>query len=80
MKSDGNIRFVLKEYPILGKKSVLASRFAIAVLQIAGPEAYKQAHDRLIDFRGDMTTEALGRLARTRAGRGGDPGRAGLRR
>lgn len=61
--SDGNIRFVLKEYPILGEESVLASRFAIAVRQIAGDEAYKQAHDRLISFRGDMTKEALGRLA-----------------
>ncbi|MGP3697107.1 DsbA family protein [Rhodobacter sp. NSM] len=63
VKSDGNIRFVLKEYPILGEESVLASRFAISVLQIAGPEAYKAVHDRLITFRGDMTTEALGRLA-----------------
>ncbi|WP_096785601.1 DsbA family protein [Rhodobacter sp. CZR27] len=63
VKSDGNIRFVLKEYPILGEESVVASRFAIAVLQTAGAEAYKQAHDRLISFRGDMTPEALGRLA-----------------
>ncbi|AZB63627.1 DsbA family protein [Cereibacter sphaeroides] len=61
--SDGNIRFVLKEYPILGEESVLASRFAISVLQIAGPEPYKAVHDKLITFRGDITTEALGRLA-----------------
>ncbi|SNS15743.1 Protein-disulfide isomerase [[Luteovulum] sphaeroides subsp. megalophilum] len=61
--SDGNIRFVLKEYPILGEESVLASRFAISVLQIAGPEPYKAVHDKLIAFRGDITTEALGRLA-----------------
>jgi protein-disulfide isomerase len=63
VKSDGNIRFVLKEYPILGEESLVASRFAIAVRQLAGDEAYKQAHDTLIAFRGDINTETLGRLA-----------------
>ncbi len=29
--SDGNIRFVIKEYPILGEQSTLASRFALSV-------------------------------------------------
>jgi protein-disulfide isomerase len=63
VRSDGNIRFVVKEYPILGEQSVLASRFAIAVLQVAGSDAYKQAHDALITLRGDATPEALARLA-----------------
>ena len=36
VKSDGNIRFILKEYPILGEESVTSSRFAVAVLQLAG--------------------------------------------
>ena len=63
VKSDGNIRFVLKEFPILGDESVVASRFAISVLQVAGPEAYKRVHDRLITLRGEMNTETLGRLA-----------------
>ncbi|NUB43083.1 DsbA family protein [Fertoebacter nigrum] len=63
VRSDGNIRFVVKEYPILGEQSVLASRFAIAVLQVAGNDAYKQAHDALMTLRGDATPEALARLA-----------------
>ncbi|PTE23488.1 disulfide bond formation protein DsbA [Cereibacter changlensis JA139] len=63
VQSDGNIRFVLKEYPILGEESLVASRFAIAVRQLAGDEAYKQAHDTLIAFRGDINTDTLGRLA-----------------
>ena len=36
LEADGNIRFILKEFPILGEESVLSSRFAIAVKQIAG--------------------------------------------
>ncbi|MFN4158450.1 MAG: DsbA family protein [Gemmobacter sp.] len=61
--SDGNIRFVIKEFPILGEASLASSRFAVAVLQLAGPEAYKQAHDTLITLRGEPTPEVLTRLA-----------------
>jgi protein-disulfide isomerase len=61
--SDGNIRFVVKEFPILGEASDVSARFAIATLQVAGPEAYKSAHDALITLRGDPTKPALERLA-----------------
>lgn len=63
VKSDGNIRFVLKEFPILGEASLLSSRFAIAVLQLHGPEAYKAAHDQLITLRGEPDEATLARLA-----------------
>lgn len=63
VEQDGNIRFVLKEFPILGEESVLSSRFAIAVLQLHGNEAYKKAHDALLSLRGDATPEALARVA-----------------
>lgn len=63
VKSDGNIRFVMKEFPILGEQSVISSRFAIAVLQLHGPEAYATAHDALISLRADATPESLERLA-----------------
>ena len=63
LKSDGNIRFIVKEFPILGEQSLLSSRFAIAVRQLHGDDAYKTAHDALITMRGDATPEALARLA-----------------
>jgi len=63
LEADGNIRFIVKEFPILGEESVLSSRFAIAVKQIAGDEAYKTAHDALISFRGSITPETLERMA-----------------
>jgi protein-disulfide isomerase len=63
VEGDGNIRFVLKEFPILGEQSVLASRFAIAVLQLHGDDAYKQAHDALLSMRADTTPDALVRVA-----------------
>lgn len=63
VQTDGNIRFVLKEFPILGEQSMLSSQFAIAVRQLHGDEAYKAAHDALMEFRGDITGESLARLA-----------------
>lgn len=63
VKSDGNIRFIVKEYPILGEASLISARFAIAVRQIAGDAAYEQAHDALITLRGEPTAETLRRLA-----------------
>lgn len=63
VKSDGNIRFVVKEFPILGEASLASARFAIAVRQNAGDEVYARAHDALITLRGDPTPETLGQLA-----------------
>lgn len=63
VKSDGNIRFILKEFPILGPESEQSSRFAIAIRQIGGDEVYKAAHDRLMTLRGSVNTETLTRIA-----------------
>ena len=63
IKSDGNIRFIVKEYPILGEASEQSARFAIAVKQKLGDEAYKLAHDSLIKMRGDVTENSLKKLA-----------------
>ena len=61
--SDGNIRFIIREFPILGPQSELASRFAIAVRQIHGDDAYKDAHDALMALQTDIDEAALSRLA-----------------
>ncbi len=61
--SDGNIRYILKEFPILGEQSLLSSQFALAVRKLYGDDAYKTAHNTLIDLRGDATPEALARVA-----------------
>lgn len=63
LKSDGNIRFIIKEFPILGEQSELSSRFAIATKLVAGDEAYKKAHDALITLRGNATVQSLEKLA-----------------
>ena len=63
IESDGNIRFVVKEYPILSEESVTAARFAIATRQVAGDAAYSDVHDALMAFNGSPDATALTRLA-----------------
>ncbi|WP_138465489.1 DsbA family protein [Poseidonocella sp. HB161398] len=62
VESDGNIKFIVKEFPILGEESVTSSRFAVAVRQLAGDAAYEQVHDALMTLRGNVTPEALERI------------------
>lgn len=63
VESDGNIRVIMKEFPILGESSTLSSRFAIAVKQIAGADAYEAANDALIRLRSDANAVTLSKLA-----------------
>lgn len=63
LKNDGNIRWIVKEFPILGPDSTLASRFAVSVLQIGGADAYGRAHDTLMTMRAKVTPEVLKKLA-----------------
>ncbi|MEZ5887344.1 MAG: DsbA family protein [Paracoccaceae bacterium] len=60
VRSDGDIRYVVKEFPILGEESLLASRFAIAALQVLGADAYEKINAGFYEsFRGDVTEETL---------------------
>ncbi|TDE40749.1 DsbA family protein [Antarcticimicrobium sediminis] len=63
LEQDGNIRFIVKEFPILGEASLISSRFAVATKQVAGDDAYEQAHTALLDLQGDLSDVVLRRLA-----------------
>ena len=61
---DGNIRFVVKEFPILGEASLVSSKFAIAVKNIGGPEKYKVVHEILLALAAEPTEIYLRRIAK----------------
>lgn len=65
LETDGNIRLVVKEFPILGEQSLLASRFAVATKQVAGAEAYHGLHDALMTVNGDLNMRTLRQIATT---------------
>lgn len=63
VEGDGNIRYIVKEYPILGDESVAAARFALAVRSVAGDSAYEDVHNRLMTVRGTMNEDTFSRVA-----------------
>ena len=65
LKTDGNIRFIVKEFPILGDASMLSSQFAIAVKQLHDGDTYKAVHDALILLSGEPNKATLNRLAQS---------------
>ncbi len=67
---DGKVRWILKEWPILGPVSVVASRMAIACKY---QDKYVQAHDALIGTNSKLTEPRIDELL---AGAGIDVDRA----
>lgn len=65
VSSDGNIRLIVKEFPILGEASVVSSRFAIATQIVAGDAAYETVHNALIALDSAPGEPQLERLAQT---------------
>ncbi len=63
LEQDGNVRLVIKEFPILGEASLIFSRFAVATKQVAGDDAYKAVHDALLTMRGEPNDVTLRRMA-----------------
>lgn len=64
LQSDGNIRYIIKEFPILGDESTLAARFAMAVRASADDAVYLAVHNALMEENGHITEGFLRRLAR----------------
>ena len=63
VKDDGNIRYVFKEFPILGPESVEAARAALAAWRMA-PETYMPFHGAMMAHKGTLTEGKIARFAR----------------
>jgi protein-disulfide isomerase len=60
IKTDSNLKFVLKEFPVLGEGSVEAARVAVAArMQDASGKKYVEFHQKLLGSRGADKTRAL---------------------
>jgi protein-disulfide isomerase len=58
LKEDGNIRYVLKEFPILGPDSLVASQAALAVWNTT-PGKYMPFHSALMTSRGSLNAAKI---------------------
>jgi len=61
VESDGDIRLIIKELPILGPGSELGARAAISALILSGGDAYLRANDELMGLNVPITDETLDR-------------------
>ncbi len=58
------LRIEMLQLPILSPGSERGARFALAVKEIAGPEAYGRVHDRLWQLRGPLNTGNFERISK----------------
>lgn len=63
LASESDVRFVVKEWPVLGPNSVFAARAAMAALQVGGPEAYSALHNAMMTHNGAVTPAQVRALA-----------------
>lgn len=63
LKADGNIRLIIKEFPILGEDSEASSKLATATLQHYGSDAYYRLHDVLMTFNGPVNPQTMPAIA-----------------
>lgn len=62
LKADPKVRFVLKEYPILGPNSVVAARAALAAREQG---RYFEFHSALMETKGQLDQGTIDRVARS---------------
>ena len=63
VESDGNVRLVYKEFPILGPESVFASRASLGVF-FSHPLKYPSFHDALMTSRGQLSQARVMTIAK----------------
>ena len=62
LKTDGNIRYVYKEFPILGPDSVTAAKVALAVWKI-DKRKYEPFHKAMMPTKGALTESRIMKIA-----------------
>ncbi len=60
LKADKNVRFIAKEFPILGEGSLIASRAALASVK---QKKFAQFHTVLMDYREELNETSVMKLA-----------------
>ncbi len=59
LKKNGNIRYIVKELPILGERSLLASKVAILIYLVDGSEVYRKFFNFLMTHKNQLNFKIL---------------------
>lgn len=59
LKKNDDVRYIVKELPILGERSILASKFAILIYLKDGPEVYQKFYNFLMTHNNQLNFQIL---------------------
>ena len=62
--ANNDIKYIIKELPILGESSLLASKFAINIYLVDGPKIYEKFYDKLMRHNSQLNFEILNKIAK----------------
>jgi protein-disulfide isomerase len=60
--TNNDLRYIIKEFPILGPESVLASKAAIHIFLTQGDKMYKKFNDKIFTYNGPITIKKLNNI------------------
>ena len=64
INGNNDIKYIIKELPILGESSLLASKFAIIIYLVDGPKIYKKFYNLLMKHNSQLNFDILNRIAK----------------
>ena len=64
LNENNDIKYIIKELPILGESSLLASKFAIIIYLIDGPKIYEKFFDSLMRYNSQLNFEILTKISK----------------
>ena len=64
LNENNDIKYIIKELPILGESSLLASKFAIIIYLVDGPKIYEKFYDSLMRYNSQFNFEILNKIAK----------------
>jgi protein-disulfide isomerase len=59
LKKNDDVRYIVKELPILGERSILASKFAVLIYLKDGPEVYQKFFNFLMTHKNQLNFQIL---------------------
>ena len=64
LNDNNDVKYIIKELPILGESSLLASKFAIEIYLVDGPKIYEKFYDTLMRHNSQLNFEILNKIAK----------------
>ena len=68
LNKNGEIKFIVKEFPILGEQSLLAAKAGIAIFKYQGNKIYEKFSKKIINYDGVITTQLISKIVEEAGG------------